>query len=105
MPGVSHGATTAIAKRFPWNDYKTFVDVGAAPVELAVQLAWANPHLQGVGMDLPAVAPIALPMSLNMLIETLDYTGRGCSSWMREAGFRTTRVEVPNSPMPQKWLL
>jgi hypothetical protein len=37
-----------------------------------------------------------LMMSLNMLIETpggFDYTGRDCSEWMREAGFRQTRVE------------
>ncbi|HUE80546.1 MAG TPA: methyltransferase [Pyrinomonadaceae bacterium] len=37
-----------------------------------------------------------LLMSLNMLIETpggFDYTGADCSAWMREAGFRETRVE------------
>jgi O-methyltransferase domain/Dimerisation domain len=37
-----------------------------------------------------------LLMSLNMLIETpggFDYTGADCSQWMREAGFRQTRVE------------
>jgi hypothetical protein len=37
-----------------------------------------------------------LLMSLNMLIETpggFDYTGADCSRWMREAGFRHTRVE------------
>lgn len=37
-----------------------------------------------------------LLMSLNMLIETpggFDYTGADCSHWMREAGFRETRVE------------
>ena len=37
-----------------------------------------------------------LLMSLNMLIETpggFDYTGRDCSKWMRDAGFRETRVE------------
>ena len=37
-----------------------------------------------------------LMMSLNMLIETpggFDYTGADCSGWMREAGFRETRVE------------
>jgi hypothetical protein len=31
-----------------------------------------------------------------MLIETpggADYTGTACSAWMREAGFRQTRVE------------
>ena len=37
-----------------------------------------------------------LLMSLNMLVETpggFDYTGADCSGWMREAGFRETRVE------------
>ena len=37
-----------------------------------------------------------LLMSLNMLIETpggFDYTGADGSRWMREAGFRETRVE------------
>jgi cyclopropane fatty-acyl-phospholipid synthase-like methyltransferase len=37
-----------------------------------------------------------LLMSLNMLIETpggFDYTGADCSGWMRDAGFRETRVE------------
>jgi hypothetical protein len=37
-----------------------------------------------------------LLMSVNMLIETpggFDYTGADCMGWMREAGFRETRVE------------
>src|SRR5581483_8028194 len=37
-----------------------------------------------------------LMMSLNMLVETpggFDYTGADCQGWMREAGFRETRVE------------
>ena len=37
-----------------------------------------------------------LMMSLNMLIETpggFDYTGADCCGWMKEAGFRETRVE------------
>ena len=37
-----------------------------------------------------------LLMSLNMLIEMpggFDYTGADCQRWMREVGFRTTRVE------------
>ena len=37
-----------------------------------------------------------LMMSLNMLIETpggFDYTGADCARWMKEAGFRETRVE------------
>jgi hypothetical protein len=37
-----------------------------------------------------------LLMSLNMLIETsggFDYTGADCAGWMKDAGFRETRVE------------
>ena len=37
-----------------------------------------------------------LMMSLNMLVETpggFDYTGADCVGWMKEAGFRETRVE------------
>jgi hypothetical protein len=37
-----------------------------------------------------------LLMSLNMLVETpggFDYTGSDCMGWMKEAGFRETRVE------------
>ena len=37
-----------------------------------------------------------LLMSVNMLIETsggFDFTGADCSGWMREAGFKETRVE------------
>jgi O-methyltransferase/methyltransferase family protein len=42
-----------------------------------------------------------LLMSLNMLIETpggFDYTGEDCSRWLREAGFRETRVEHLTGP-------
>ncbi|HEY1946810.1 MAG TPA: methyltransferase [Bryobacteraceae bacterium] len=175
MTGVSHGANRAIASKFPWTGYKTFADAGAAQGDLATQIALANPHLLGIGFDLPEVAPIfeeyvekngvagrvrfvpgsffeqplpqadvilmghilhdwgiddkrmlirkaydavpaggalivyealidddrsknafGLMMSLNMLIETpagFDYTGADCQRWMKEAGFRETRVE------------
>jgi precorrin-6B methylase 2 len=42
-----------------------------------------------------------LLMSLNMLIETsggFDFTGADCSGWMREAGFRETRVDPLTGP-------
>ncbi len=175
MTGISHGANMLIASKFPWANYKTFVDAGTAQGDLAVQIALANPHLSGAGFDLPEVGPIfeeyvethgvsgrlrfapgsffdqplppadvilmghilhdwglddkrmlirkaydALPeggafivyetlidddrsknafglmASLNMLIETpagFDYTGADCQRWMKEAGFRETRVE------------
>jgi hypothetical protein len=175
MTGLSFGAATAMASKFPWGDYKTMIDVGTAQGGLPVQILLAHPHLTGIGYDLPVVQPIfeayarengledrltfhpgdffrdplpsadvivmghilhdwdleekrmlvakaydALPeggafisfesiidderrqnafgllMSLNMLIETpggFDYTGADCQSWMRDAGFRETRVE------------
>jgi hypothetical protein len=175
MSGLSRGANLAIAAKFPWNDYKTLVDVGTAQGDTVVQIASAHPHLSGIGFDLPEAGPIfeeyveesglssrvkfvpgsfftdplpkadvvtmghilhdwnldekkaliakayeALPkggaflayealidddrsqntlgllMSLNMLIETpggFDYTGADCQGWMKEAGFRETRVE------------
>jgi O-methyltransferase/methyltransferase family protein len=175
MTGISHEANIAIARQFPWRQYKTAVDVGTAQGDLIVQVALANPHISGIGFDLAEVAPIfeeyvaangltsrmefrpgsffnsplpkadvvmmghilhdwnledksmlirkayeAIPsggglivyesiidddrrqnafgllMSLNMLIETpggFDYTGADCTGWMKEAGFRETRVE------------
>jgi hypothetical protein len=175
MSGISRGGNMAIARQFPWARYKTYVDVGTAQGDLAVQIALANEHLAGIGFDLPEVGPIfeeyveqnnlskrlrfaggsfftdelpkadvvlmghilhdwnldekkmllkksyaALPpggavvvyeaiidddrsknafgllMSLNMLIETqggFDYTGADCMGWMKEVGFRETRVE------------
>jgi hypothetical protein len=175
MSGISLGAAMAIANKFPWDRYETFVDVGAAQGGLPVQVALAHEHLSGGGFDLPPVGPVfeeyvdshglgarlrfypgdffedplpaadvlvmghilhdwnletkrillakafetlpeggalivydavidddrrenafGLLMSLNMLIETVggfDYTGADCTFWMREAGFRETRVE------------
>ena len=174
MTGVSHGANMAIARKFPWHQYRTAVDVGTAQGDLITQVGLANQHIEGIGFDLPAVGPIfeeyveanglsarvkfapgsffeqplpkadavmmghvlhdwdletkrmliakaweALPpggafivyesiidddrssnafgllMSLNMLIETaggFDFTGNDCAGWMKEAGFRETRI-------------
>ncbi len=58
MTGLSHGANMTIARAFPWQDYRTFLDVGTAQGDLAAQIARANPHMRGVGFDLPEVAPM-----------------------------------------------
>lgn len=58
MTGISHGANQMIASKFPWRSYSTFVDVGTAQGDLAVQVARANAHLTGQGFDLAEVAPI-----------------------------------------------
>jgi precorrin-6B methylase 2 len=58
MTGLSHGANMVMARQFPWHEHETFVDVGTAQGDLAVQIALANEHLTGVGFDLPEVAPV-----------------------------------------------
>ena len=58
MSGVSRGANMAIARQFPWAQYKTCADIGTAQGDLVSQIALANPHIQGIGFDLPEVAPI-----------------------------------------------
>jgi hypothetical protein len=58
MTGVSHPANLAIARQFPWNKYRTAVDVGTAQGDLIVQVALANPHIEGTGFDLPEVGPV-----------------------------------------------
>ncbi len=58
MSGVSLAAAKAIAEKFPWKDYKTFVDVGPAQGMVPVTLAQHHPHLKGIGFDLPAVKPV-----------------------------------------------
>ena len=175
MTGLSLATSRAIAAKFPWKQYKTFVDVGCAQGGLVVEVAKAHSHLTGGGMDLPVVQPVfeeyieshdltprlrfiggdmfngsipgadvlvmghilhdwgiekkrelikkaynaldkggafvihealidddrsknafGLLMSLNMLIETrdgFDFTGADCCGWLKDAGFRETRVE------------
>ena len=60
MTGVSRAANLAIARcpDIDWPNRRRFVDAGTAQGDLALQIALANPHLQGAGFDLPQVAPI-----------------------------------------------
>ena len=58
MTGISLGAAIAIANKFPWDRYETFIDVGTAQGGLPVQVALAHGHLSGGGFDLPAVGPV-----------------------------------------------
>lgn len=58
MSGISAGPAQAIAAKFPWRDYKTFVDVGCAQGMVPVTVARAHPHLTGGGFDLPQVRPV-----------------------------------------------
>ena len=58
MSALSHPANLEIARQLPWKDWQSFVDIGAAQGDLAVQIARAHPHLQGTGFDLPPVRPV-----------------------------------------------
>jgi hypothetical protein len=58
MTGLSHAANQAIARQFPWSSCRTFADIGTAQGDLAVQIALHSAHLEGIGFDLPEIAPI-----------------------------------------------
>ncbi len=58
MSGVSLASARAMAQKFPWQNYNSFIDIGAAQGACPVQIALAHPHLQGGGYDLPAVGPV-----------------------------------------------
>ena len=58
MTGLSLGIGMAIAKKFPWKEYRSFIDVGAAQGGVPVQIALAHEHLTGGNFDLPVVGPV-----------------------------------------------
>src|SRR5262249_5178131 len=58
MTGLSLTSGRIIGQKFPWHDYKTFIDIGAAQGGVPVQIAKAHAHLSGGGFDLPQVRPI-----------------------------------------------
>lgn len=58
MTGLSLGAARAIAEKFPWSDYRTFIDIGGAQGGVPVQIALAHTHLTGGNFDLPTVGPV-----------------------------------------------
>jgi len=57
MTGGTLLVANTLTAKFPWQDYKTFLDVGTAQGCLPVQLSLAHPHLTGGGFDLPPVKP------------------------------------------------
>lgn len=58
MTGLSMGASKAIAKKFPWGDYQSFIDIGCAQGGLVVEVALAHKHITGGGFDLPVTGLI-----------------------------------------------
>jgi hypothetical protein len=58
MTAVSMGSAVAIAEKFPWQKYQTFMDVGTAQGNVPVQGASRFPNLTGAGLDLPPLEPV-----------------------------------------------
>ena len=57
MTSASQPVAAALARRFPWHEYATFVDIGTAQGAVPVAIAAAQPHIKGGGFDLPPVEP------------------------------------------------
>ena len=58
MSGVSRGANMAMARKLDWARYQSCADVGTAQGDLVTQIALTQPHLRGIGFDLPEVGPV-----------------------------------------------
>jgi hypothetical protein len=58
MTVLSMGDARAIAEKFPWERYRTVIDIGAAEGCVPVHVALRHPRLSGGGFDLPATGPI-----------------------------------------------
>lgn len=58
MSGGSLQAAEALARRFPWANYDTFIDIGTAEGRLPVEVGRLHSHLTGGGFDLPPMRPV-----------------------------------------------
>lgn len=58
MTGLSGDAAQALARKFPWGDHRDFADIGCAEGGAMIPIALRNPHLTGIGFDLPPVGPV-----------------------------------------------
>lgn len=76
MSGVSREANMTIAQQFPWADYRTCADIGTAQGDLITQITLAQPHLQGIGYDLPEVGPVFEDyIAVNGLSDRVHFAG------------------------------
>jgi SAM-dependent methyltransferase len=57
MTGASMGAAMAMAGKFPWSNYGSFIDIGCAEGCMPAVLAQRHAHLTGGGFDLAVVQP------------------------------------------------
>lgn len=57
MTGLNLETSKALARKFPWGQYRTFLDLGGAHGVLSARLAEAHGHLSGGSFDLPGIGP------------------------------------------------
>ena len=53
MARMSEGPARRLANCFPWEKYRTLLDIGSAQGFVAAAIVEAHPHLVGVGLDRP----------------------------------------------------
>ena len=58
MTGISGGVVRPMCEKFPWDRYRTFIDIGGAQGGLPVRIAQRYALLTGGSFDLPEVGPI-----------------------------------------------
>jgi len=58
MTSASRGMAKSINASFPWQDHRSFADIGCAQGGLTVEIARGHGHLRGIGYDLPPVRPV-----------------------------------------------
>jgi hypothetical protein len=58
MTASSIGPAMVMAQAFPWDRYKTVIDIGCAEGCVPVQVALAHPHMSGGGFDLAPIKPL-----------------------------------------------
>lgn len=78
MTGISHGANLAIAKKFPWANYKSAVDVGTAQ-------AISSPRSRSPIRTSPASASTCLRSAPSLRITSRPTTCHAASSFARAA--------------------
>jgi len=58
MTASSMGPAMVMAQAFPWDRYKTLIDIGCAEGCVPVAVAQAHEHITGGGYDLPQIEPL-----------------------------------------------
>ncbi|MGH3866676.1 MAG: methyltransferase [Pseudonocardiaceae bacterium] len=79
MAGASAHVARAIAAKFPWQDYRSVIDIGCCGGAMLVQVALAHEHITGGGFDLPALGPVFDEYVASFgLGERLSFTAGDC---------------------------